>query len=385
MALAAALAVSLLAVSGAGGAGAQEPQRGGTVRFGPFGEPACLNVLLERCSQGGPGLFLLAEKILEPPFFVGPDFTWRPRLVSSVTFTRKPPFTLTYRIHPRARWSDGVPITARDFVFTLRAKIARKAELPEFERPLVERVRSVRRGRLEDGAGGLAQPLRGLARTVREHPAEARASRREPRDGVDRRDRQSQDREADRQRPVSRPALGARPASSRSFGTHVIGERILPTWTGSSSGFSSEVTTRSSGSAKTSSMSASDFFPLTSRSSGRSPASESSPSPPPGSSTSRSGSGRAAIPRSGTSSSGEHLPTASTAPSWCGACSAPSLPTFVPSKASCSGSRARATGRTGAATAAGPPKRAGCSRRPAAGGARTASTPVRGSGFRCVS
>ena len=144
LALAAALAVSLLAVSGAGGAGAQEPQRGGTVRFGQFGEPACLNVLLERCSQGGPGLSLLAEKILEPPFFVGPDFTWRPRLVSNVTFTRKPPFTLTYRIHPRARWSDGVPITARDFVFTLRAKIARKAQLPEFERPLVERVRSVR-------------------------------------------------------------------------------------------------------------------------------------------------------------------------------------------------------------------------------------------------
>ncbi len=53
------------------------------------------------------------EKVLEPPFYVGPDFTWRPRLVSSVTFTKKPPFTLTYRIHPRARWSDGVPITAQ--------------------------------------------------------------------------------------------------------------------------------------------------------------------------------------------------------------------------------------------------------------------------------
>ena len=143
IALLAAIAVALLAVSGAGGASAQEPQRGGTVRFGQFGEPACLNVLLGRC-QGGPGLSQLAEKILELPFFVGPDYRWRPMLVSSVTFTKKPPFTLTYRIHRRARWSDGVPITARDFVFTLRAKIAGKAQLPDFERPLVERVRSVR-------------------------------------------------------------------------------------------------------------------------------------------------------------------------------------------------------------------------------------------------
>lgn len=125
MALTAAIVVSLLAVSGAGGGSAQEPQRGGTVRFGVLAEPACLNVLLDRCYGGGAsGLFVLAEKILEPPFYVGPDFTWRPRLVSSVSFTKKAPFTLTYRIHRRARWSDGVPITAQDFVFTLRAKIA---------------------------------------------------------------------------------------------------------------------------------------------------------------------------------------------------------------------------------------------------------------------
>jgi peptide/nickel transport system substrate-binding protein len=143
-ALAAALLVALLTVSGAGAADAQAPQRGGTARFGQFVEPACLNVLLTRChGPGGPALTSLVDKVLEPAFYVGPDFTWRPRLVSSVTFTKTPPFTLTYRIHRRARWSDGVPITAQDFVFTLRTKIARKAELPDYERPLVERVRSV--------------------------------------------------------------------------------------------------------------------------------------------------------------------------------------------------------------------------------------------------
>lgn len=141
------VAVALAASPAAGSA--QSPRAGGTVLLGGFREPACLNVLLAKCyASGHPtgalAVLLLAEKVLEPAFYVGPDFTWRTRLVSSVTFTRKPPFTLTYRIHRRARWSDGVPITARDFVFTLRTKIARKADLPEFERPVVERVRSVR-------------------------------------------------------------------------------------------------------------------------------------------------------------------------------------------------------------------------------------------------
>ncbi len=54
LALAAAIAVSLLAVSGAGGADAQTPKRGGTLVFRVLGpEPACLNVLLTSCRLGG--------------------------------------------------------------------------------------------------------------------------------------------------------------------------------------------------------------------------------------------------------------------------------------------------------------------------------------------
>ncbi len=49
----------------------------------------------------------------------GPDRV-RPYLVADVEYTTKPPFSLTYHLHPDARWSDGVPITARDFVFTHR-------------------------------------------------------------------------------------------------------------------------------------------------------------------------------------------------------------------------------------------------------------------------
>jgi peptide/nickel transport system substrate-binding protein len=125
LALAAAIAVSLLAVSGAGGARAQTPKRGGTVvipgLFGGSREPACLNPLR---SCGEAALDHIAE-VLEGAFELGPDRV-RPNLVTRVEFTRKPPFTLTYHIRPEARWSDGVHVTGGDFEFTHQA--IRRAE-----------------------------------------------------------------------------------------------------------------------------------------------------------------------------------------------------------------------------------------------------------------
>ncbi|MBA3562013.1 MAG: hypothetical protein H0W35_04745 [Actinobacteria bacterium] len=140
-ALAAAIVVSLLAVSGAGGAGAQTPRVGGTVVFGLLGEPPCLNVLLGKCTQSVETIRYIAEMILQPAFDVSPEYTYRPRLVSRVTFTKRLPFTLTYHIRRAARWSDGVSVTARDFVFTHRALVA--SELPEFEKRDLRRVRRV--------------------------------------------------------------------------------------------------------------------------------------------------------------------------------------------------------------------------------------------------
>ena len=118
--LAAALAVSLLAVSGASGSEAQQtPKRGGTLVYRLFGpDPPCLNVLLTSCDPSGMSW---VEKVLQKPFEVGPDFTFEESLVSRVDFTRTRPFTLTYHIRPAAHWSDGVPVTAQDFIFTLQA------------------------------------------------------------------------------------------------------------------------------------------------------------------------------------------------------------------------------------------------------------------------
>ena len=118
-ALAAAIAASLLAVSGAGGAPAQTPKRGGTLVIGTLtqGEPSCLNVLL-RCNVPW-----LVEQVLPGAFKIWPDATMRPNLVSDAEIVRKQPVTIVYRIRQEARWSDGVPVTARDFEFTHRVRL----------------------------------------------------------------------------------------------------------------------------------------------------------------------------------------------------------------------------------------------------------------------
>ena len=136
LALAATLVASLLAVSGAGGATAQTPKRGGTVVIQRgLGLPTCLNPLREECDV------FWAFQALEGAFEPGP-FTFRPNLVSGVDFTRRPPFVLTYHIRPEARWSDGVPVTASDFVFTYQA-IRKYASPDDLHRRYIQSVRVV--------------------------------------------------------------------------------------------------------------------------------------------------------------------------------------------------------------------------------------------------
>jgi peptide/nickel transport system substrate-binding protein len=110
----------------------------------PADEPACFNPFDPVCSPGTSGFTLryVVGRVLESAFDVGSDFTWRRRLVSKVDYTRKPPFTLTYHIRPEARWSDGAPITAADFVFTHRAIL--KHAPPEIDDTTRRVVRSVR-------------------------------------------------------------------------------------------------------------------------------------------------------------------------------------------------------------------------------------------------
>jgi peptide/nickel transport system substrate-binding protein len=115
-ALTAAVVALLVAVAGVGGAGAQTPKRGGTVVIaGPV--PTCLDPLWP-CTAGFAEWGL--NQVIEGAFEIGPDLTFRPNLVSKVDVAEEP-FTLTYHIRPEARWSDGEPVTASDFVFTFQA------------------------------------------------------------------------------------------------------------------------------------------------------------------------------------------------------------------------------------------------------------------------
>jgi peptide/nickel transport system substrate-binding protein len=147
-ALAAAIAVSLLAVSGAGGAATQQtPKRGGTVVVGGavVSEPGCLNAYLLRCGSPLPHVRGLMGLALRGAFRidVAPHYAYRPDLVSGVEYTTKPPYTLTYHIRPEAHWSDGVSITARDFEFTYAALRSVEQEMWEPDAEYYAKVRSV--------------------------------------------------------------------------------------------------------------------------------------------------------------------------------------------------------------------------------------------------
>jgi peptide/nickel transport system substrate-binding protein len=117
----------LLAVPGAGGSpGADTPRRGGTVVLtGVAREPGCLNAFFKRCrSADNFGSTWVMGAVLPGAFRVGRDLTLRPNLVSHVVVKKTPPFTLTYHIRPEARWSDGTPVSAGDFVFTHETSLA---------------------------------------------------------------------------------------------------------------------------------------------------------------------------------------------------------------------------------------------------------------------
>ena len=145
VALATVLVVSLLVVSGAGGSDAQTPKRGGTVFMPADPEPACITPYIVACAGGPLITFMdaLPRAVLPGAFEVRPDLTWKALLVSHVDRSTKPPLRLTYHIRPEARWSDGVPVTADDFLFTFRILTKYKAQLDIVDRAGVDLIRRI--------------------------------------------------------------------------------------------------------------------------------------------------------------------------------------------------------------------------------------------------
>jgi len=117
-----ALVVALGVVSGAAAhpsksGHAVAPKAGGTLVFGSEQEPPCMNNNLNDCNNTWANYY--AELVIRGPYIVNPKFVYTNDLISNATLQLKPE-RVTYTIKPNAKWSDGKPVTAQDFVFTLQ-------------------------------------------------------------------------------------------------------------------------------------------------------------------------------------------------------------------------------------------------------------------------
>ena len=93
-----------------------------------------------RLRPGDTGFSFDMSHVLAGAFEVTSEGTFRGDLVSRGRIAATEPFTLVYHIRPEARWSDGVPVSAQDFVFTYQ--VLRRYGQAAYES---ERIRSVRK------------------------------------------------------------------------------------------------------------------------------------------------------------------------------------------------------------------------------------------------
>ena len=119
---AATLVVVGVAVATLRGGGADDPgpqqvevREGGTVRVASTIEVTGFNP--NTSEDSGPAVQDIAATVYPSVFRVHPDFSVRldQTFMVAAELTSQDPQTITYRIRPEARWSDGVPITAADF------------------------------------------------------------------------------------------------------------------------------------------------------------------------------------------------------------------------------------------------------------------------------
>ncbi len=105
------------ALVGTGSASQNSAQSKGTIIFGADQEPGILNTNII-----GGDLFWgsqVVSPVFATSFRVNPDFSLRPEVITKATIT-KSPFSVTYYIRKNAKWNDGKPITAADYIFTLK-------------------------------------------------------------------------------------------------------------------------------------------------------------------------------------------------------------------------------------------------------------------------
>lgn len=96
----------------------QQQKQGGTLVLGAGGEPACADWYLP-CGNNIWGIRTMALQTLPTPMeFVDGQYRPSSLLAGEPTVDVGPPQRVTYRINPRAVWSDGTPITSADFRYS---------------------------------------------------------------------------------------------------------------------------------------------------------------------------------------------------------------------------------------------------------------------------
>ena len=133
LSLAAVGVVALLAaVFVAGGAAStsatsQTPKKGGSVVFGAEQEPPCLNGYLEGCNNTWTSWTSLTQ--FRGLMIEKPDFSFVNDLAQSTKLIKSKPQTIAVTIKKKAVWSDGTPVTYRDFLYTQQQQVNPKNEV----------------------------------------------------------------------------------------------------------------------------------------------------------------------------------------------------------------------------------------------------------------
>jgi peptide/nickel transport system substrate-binding protein len=122
--LVAGAALAALAIAATGSARVSGPdsasaKKAGTLVFGAEqggGPDWCLNLILDvDCAAFWNVMF--QTPVIRGAFLFTPQFTYKPDLISRYTLKIKP-MRVTYYIRKNARWSDGVPVSGKDWRFT---------------------------------------------------------------------------------------------------------------------------------------------------------------------------------------------------------------------------------------------------------------------------
>ena len=127
---AAALVAAVFVAGGAASLGktnSTQAKSGGTVVFGAEQEPPCLNNLLSGCNNTWTAWTVTTQT--RGLYIQNPDYSITPDLAQSAKLVKTKPETIAVTIKKKAVWSDGVPVTYQDFVYTWKAIVNPKNDV----------------------------------------------------------------------------------------------------------------------------------------------------------------------------------------------------------------------------------------------------------------